>query len=337
MGQPPAISIITPTKNRLNLLCEAMDSVQKQTFSEWEHVVVDDGSDDGTAEEVERRAASDARIRYIRRRDGQGGSNVCRNIGIRESRAELIVFLDSDDLLRPHCIGQRVNIMRRNLDLDFATFATAVFIKVPGDLGNRVENDLYGDDLTRFLCFESPWIITGPIWRKQALYSLGCFDESLPSWQDIDLHIRAIASGCKYLRFSDIDHDIRWQFEPTKVSIEQRRSARHLNAAPELFEKFERTVIAGPGMNWARQRALCSLYFFVAELWLAAGDLRAAFKVWKSVRRRSLASRGLYLSGASLLAVQTIGAPGRRIGGRLTHKWKGWTRMRTNPELVGTR
>jgi hypothetical protein len=226
--------------------------------------------------------------------------------------------------------------MRRNLDIDFATFSTAVFKKVPGDLGNRVDNDLLGDDLTRFLFFECPWIITGPIWRKKTLLSIGCFDETLPSWQDIDLHVRAIAGGCKYLRFSDIDHDIRWQFEPTKVSVQQRRSPLHFNAASELVEKFERVIIAGPGMNWMRQRALCSLHFFIAEMWLTTGDLSAALRAWKAVRRRSLASRSVYLSGVCLLVAKAMGTPGQNIGGRLAHKWKGWMRMRTNPELVSS-
>ena len=55
---PPMVAIITPTKNRLELLCETMNSVQAQTFDAWEHIVVDDGSDDGTAEEVQRRSAA---------------------------------------------------------------------------------------------------------------------------------------------------------------------------------------------------------------------------------------------------------------------------------------
>ena len=123
----PVVAVITPTKNRLKLLCEAMDSVQRQSFDAWEHIIVDDGSDDGTAEEVARRAAADPRIRYLRRTGEKSGANVCRNIGVRESRAEFIVFLDSDDLLAPSCLGRRVEIMQRNLDLDFATFQTAVF------------------------------------------------------------------------------------------------------------------------------------------------------------------------------------------------------------------
>src|SRR6202050_5894300 len=104
MSNEPSISVVTATKNRLRLLCEAMDSVQQQSFDAWEHLVVDDGSDDGTGEEVARRSAADARIRYIRRTGEKSGANVCRNIGIRESRAEFIVLLDSDDLLAPNCL-----------------------------------------------------------------------------------------------------------------------------------------------------------------------------------------------------------------------------------------
>ena len=333
-SRPPEISIVTPTKNRLALLCEAIDSVQAQNFAAWEQIIVDDGSDDGSAEEVERRGRNDPRIRFLRRTGDRSGANVCRNIGLRESRADLIVFLDSDDLLRPTCVGRRVDIMQRNLDVDFATFAAAAFEKIPGDLGHRIDNDLLGDDLTRFLCFECPWIITGPIWRKSALLRIGCFDESIPSWQDVDLHIRAIAAGLKYLRFSEIDHDIRWQFEHTKVSVEQRRSMRHLEATPSIFAKFEREVRDGPGMNWNRQRALCSLYFLSAEMMVAAGSASHARSCWKEAMKRGLASNRLYLQGLALLALMSLGPFGARIGARLSHKWKGMVRFRTIPELV---
>src|SRR6266852_5848274 len=110
----PLVAIITPTKNRLKLLCEAMDSVQRQSFDAWEHIIVDDGSDDGTAEEVARRASADPRVRYLRCPGETAGANVCRNLGVTESCAALIIFLDSDDLLRPQCLEQRVEIMQRN-------------------------------------------------------------------------------------------------------------------------------------------------------------------------------------------------------------------------------
>jgi glycosyltransferase involved in cell wall biosynthesis len=328
------VAVITPTKNRLKLLCETMDSVQQQSFGAWEHIIVDDGSDDGTSDEVSRRMRADSRIHYLQRAGARSGANVCRNIGVAQSSAEFIVFLDSDDLLTPSCLGRRVERMQRNLDLDFATFQSGIFEHAVGDVRRECDSQFLGDDLLRFLFFECPWIITGPIWRRASLIRLGLFDESLPSWQDIDLHVRAITSGFRYLRFPEIDHHVRWQFEPTKVSVEQRRSARHLEAASEILRKFERVIREGPGINWVRQRALCSLYFFVAEQWVASRELSLALRSWRRIRQRALGSRLLHLSGAVLLIMLSLGFPGRRFSDRIVSRWKGWMRLRTNPQLL---
>jgi glycosyltransferase involved in cell wall biosynthesis len=334
MTGAPAVSVITPTKNRLRLLTATMDSVVAQSFKAWEHIVVDDGSDDGTCEEVSRRAASDSRVRYVRRTGEKSGANACRNLGIRECFGEFIVFLDSDDLLAPGCLGRRVEVMQRNLDLDFATFQAGVFVHAVRDVRSEFDPQLTGDDLLRFLFFECPWIITGPVWRKASLLRLGQFDESLLSWQDIDLHVRAITGGFRYSRFPEVDHHVRWQFEPTKVSVEQRRSPHHLEASSTILEKFEGLVRAGPGMDWVRQRALCSLYFFVAEQWVATGNLSSALRSWSRIRERELGSRVLYVSGALLLVMMRLRLPGRSLCDRMINRWKGWMRLRTNPQLV---
>jgi glycosyltransferase involved in cell wall biosynthesis len=318
----------------MKLLCEAIDSVQAQTFENWEHIIVDDGSDDGTAEEVQRRAQTDPRVRYFARNTTNSGANVCRNIGIREAAADFIIFLDSDDLLMAHCLSRRLEVIERNSDIDFALFQTRIFISIPGDTNLTFNQELLGDDLLRFLFFEPPWIITGPIWRKTTLKKLGGFDESLLSWQDIDLHVRAILSPCRYLRFVEPDHFVRWHTESGKISVQQRRSPRHLNAVPALLKKFERMIAAGPGMNWMRRRALCSLYFLVAEMWVGAGSLSNGLRIWRMIRARPLGSRVLYVTGAALLAVKAMGWPINQLGRRVTHKWKGWMRLRTNPELV---
>ncbi len=328
------VSVVTPTKNRLKLLCETMDSVAVQSFPDWEHIVVDDGSDDGTADEVAKRAAVDPRIRYIPRTGEKAGANVCRNLGISQSHSDLIVFLDSDDLLAPDSLARRVAVMMRNEDLDFVTFQTGVFQNTPGDLGRQLDPELIGDDLLRFLLMECPWQTTAPTWRKAALTRIGGFDESLLSWQDVELHVRALAAGLRYVRFPEVDHHMRWQFEPNKTSVEQRRSPRHLEAASMVFEKLEQHVRAGPGMNWVRQRALCSLYFLVAELWVATGNLSSALRFWRRIRERALGSRVLYVSGGVLLVMLRLRLPGRSLCDRMINRWKGWMRLRTNPQLV---
>jgi hypothetical protein len=322
--------VITPTKNRAPLLVETLDSVAAQTLADWEHIVVDDGSDDGTAELMAARMAKDARVRYLSRQSERAGANVCRNIGIRAADAPLIVMLDSDDLLEPDCLERRVSTMDGNADLDFATFQCGVFVKQRGDLDHPVDRQLIGDDLTRFLYFETPWQTTAPIWRRETLLRIGLFDEQLLSWQDIELHVRAIASGCRYLRYPDVDYHFRWQFEETKVSVAQRRSAQHLAGAMEVIERLESHVRGGPGMDWVRQRALCSLYFFVAECWLQRGELGPALAAWRRIRTRGIGPAHLHAAGAALLRLRASGAP----SGRLVNKWKGWARLRTVPDLL---
>jgi len=326
----PKVAVVTPTRNRVAWLTETLDSVAAQTFPDWEHLVVDDGSDDGTAEMMAARTAADPRVRYIARNDAPAGANRCRNIRIRAARAPFVVMLDSDDLLAPGCLARRAEVMSRNLDLDFATFQAALFERTPGDLAGSVNPELIGDDLARFLYFETPWQTTAPIWRRESLLRLGLFDEALLSWQDIELHVRAIAAGCRYLRFEEVDYHFRYVLDPAKVSFAQRFSAKHLAGAIDVIERLEASVRGGPGIDAVRARALCSLYFFVAERWLEQGDLGSALATWRRIRTRGLGPSGLHLGGASLLALARAGLPTRT----LIRKWKGWSRLRSQPEVV---
>ena len=331
----PIVSVITPTKDRIALLQEAMDSVVVQTFGDWEHLVIDDGSTDGTTGMVAERTSTDPRIRLFKRKGDARGASVCRNLGLHEARGRYVVFLDSDDILEPGCLERRVAIMDRNSDLCFATFCSAAFVKQRDDVeGGGYSRDLQGDDLLRFLYFENPWVITSPIWRRRTLVELGGFDEALPSWQDLDLHIRAITRGLRYLRYPEVDNLVRWQFEETKVSVEQRRSPRHLFAAQRLLAKFEQLIEEGPGMSWVRRRALGGLYFFLAEHWIYAGQRSNALMVWGESRRRGLIPLGVHLTGGLLLMMLSVGGQAAEAAKRIIHKWRGWTRMRTNPELI---
>jgi glycosyltransferase involved in cell wall biosynthesis len=302
----PLVAVITPTKNRLKLLCEAMDSVRRQSFEAWEHIVVDDGSDDGTAEEVTRRAETDPRIRYIKRSGDKSGANVCRNLGIRQSRADFIVLLDSDDLLSPHCLARRIEALERNRDLDFAVFPGCVFTKTIGDYGRLFSPVTIGSDLDRFLLLDHPWEITGPIWRRTALEKLGLFSEQIPSWQDVDLHVRALVAGAKYLKFDVPDHHIRWQHDLTKTSALQFQSHGHLESGMVTVQTFYRLLSQAGLVSWYRRRALGGLIFLLAERWTRDGRLLKGLRVWFSAYREGFTPLLLYWIGLCVLIVYRL-------------------------------
>ncbi len=109
MAVTPLVSVIICTRNRLPLLRQAVASVRAQTFRDYELVVVDDASSDGTRDWV-RRAAPEARFERLSRRAGPPGA---RNRGLAAARGRLVAFLDSDDLWRPRYLEKLAPVALR--------------------------------------------------------------------------------------------------------------------------------------------------------------------------------------------------------------------------------
>lgn len=109
--QPPLVSIITPTFNRVRLIPDAIKSVLGQTFGNWEHIIVDDGSMDNTEDVV--RKFDDPRIIYINRFK-QRGVSATRNLGLRLASGKYIAFLDSDDFWPKHSLVKRINYLNHH-------------------------------------------------------------------------------------------------------------------------------------------------------------------------------------------------------------------------------
>jgi len=264
----PVVSIIIPVFNREGLIVETLDSLTHQTFDDWEAIVVDDGSTDGTTAAVSRRAALDPRVRLLQRGRAPKGANTCRNLGLAAARSELVIFLDSDDLLAPGSLQQRVAVMRQNPRLDYAVFQGSVFHQRPGDT-DQVWN-LPGEepDLPRFLRGDSVWQTAGPVWKKSALQALGNWDETLTCWQDVDLHVRALVKGLAYVRRFDLPPDYLYRWHPGQsVSQGRSRDCGHVAGLLKLCAKL--AVSPGPNRT-AAERA--GLQFIFAQLIFLALD-----------------------------------------------------------------
>jgi hypothetical protein len=96
----PKVAVITPVLNAAAYLPQAIASVQAQTWPDWELLIVDDGSIDGSLDLAEEAASRDSRIRVLRT-SGRTGAAAARNLGLAAAKAEFVAFLDADDLFEP--------------------------------------------------------------------------------------------------------------------------------------------------------------------------------------------------------------------------------------------
>jgi glycosyltransferase involved in cell wall biosynthesis len=118
IGSEPApfISIILPTYNRWRLVTRAIQSIQSQTFTDWELLIIDDGSRDGTYDFVTTETDGDKRVRYHYATNR--GLAMARNIGLSVGRGQYFTFLDSDDEYLPEHLAIRAEYLRANPDVE---------------------------------------------------------------------------------------------------------------------------------------------------------------------------------------------------------------------------
>ncbi|MFZ5451113.1 MAG: glycosyltransferase family 2 protein [Thermodesulfobacteriota bacterium] len=181
----PRVSVIIPTYNRAALVQEAVASVLAQTYRDFELLVVDDGSTDGTREVL----AAFGREITVLSRPSRGGVSPARNAGIAAAQGEWLAFLDSDDLWLPEKLARQMAFMEANPQyLLSQTEETWVRrgVKVNPPRTHRKEG---GRILLRSLerCLVSPSAV---MLHRQLLKDHGGFDEDLPAAEDYDLWLR---------------------------------------------------------------------------------------------------------------------------------------------------
>jgi Glycosyl transferase family 2 len=314
MGKP-SISVIIPTRDRAHLLGQTLDSVQQQTWVDWEIIVVDDGSQDDTEALMQQRCQADRRIRYGAHPGAPIGGGACRNWGTRMARGQYVLFLDSDDCLAQTCLADRWNSLESSPELDFGVYPCILFQRRPGDLNLLWNADTGGDDLDRFLTLDIPWQTSSIFWRRSALIALGDWDERLPSWQDWEFHTRALLHNLKYQRFAQ--PDFFWRMPHGSSVGNDFYAFDHLQARTALLLRMEAELTALDQLSTDRRGQLAGLQFQLIDTWAYAGYGQMARKIWLSCRDRTLINAQQYRLG--LVYIWATGLPGitRRIARRL--------------------
>jgi len=181
---PPLVSVIIPTYNRNAMVREAVASVLAQSYRDFELIVVDDGSTDGTAEDLHSRFGASIRVMQQPRR----GVAAARNQGVRVARGDYIAFLDSDDTWLPRKLERQMEFMvagdRRISQTDEIWIRNGRRVN-PMKKHRKSSGDVFRASLE--LCLVSPSAV---ILTCELFDAVGGFDDSFDVCEDYDLWLR---------------------------------------------------------------------------------------------------------------------------------------------------
>ncbi|KAA0993491.1 glycosyltransferase family 2 protein [Dyadobacter aurulentus] len=185
VDQPdPLISIILPLYNGKNLVGKSIDSVLAQTFTNWELLVVDDGSTDEGAQHIENNYPN---VRIIRQQNA--GVAAARNMGVEHANGDIIAFLDQDDEWVSTKLRDQWDLLKRDPYCSFVTcnqrFICNEGVKLPANFSEKLFEE------------HRSLVPSALLIRKQALLSVNMFDQSLEVSSDFDLIRKLRLANCK--------------------------------------------------------------------------------------------------------------------------------------------
>ena len=209
-----AVSIVIPAWNAEETIAATLDSVLAQGQPEWEAIVVDDGSEDGTTTIAHGYAERDGRIRLVRQR--RGGEAAARNAGLGEARFDWLLFLDADDWIAPEYLERMTAELRRNPTLQAVHCGHA---RVAAD-GSQVVDAFEAPEGDMFATWarRSAFPVHACIVRRDLVAEVGGFDATLEKSADWDLWQRVARTGA---RFGALRETLAfYRMRPTSASLE---------------------------------------------------------------------------------------------------------------------
>ena len=259
----PACSVVIPAYNSEDTVGETLDSVLAQTMSDFELIVVDDGSSDGTPGRIAIAAESDPRVRLITQENG--GTAAARNAGIAAARAPFVSFLDDDDLWLPGYLERSCSALLRFPDAGFAFSNAWLYDQDRSEIRRRTSFEHYPDipdhldpeELLRRL-IEINFVLSSTTCRATVLAETGGFATEVSGTDDWDLWMRIAAAGhgaaavmtpgiVQRDRSDSQSKDLAMMFERSAVTLRRLLSAAPLSEANQAaarahIEALERKI-----------------------------------------------------------------------------------------------
>lgn len=303
----PAISFIVPAYNAEHTLRDTLESVVAQSRTDWEAIVVDDGSTDGTAQIA--MGFGDARVTVVRQ--GNTGLAGARNAGLRHATGECVCFLDADDVVRPSFAESMLGAIG-NED------AVACWYELVGPAGEPLgwacmpsRVDLAWDRLIR----NNPLAVTAVVRRVSLARRLGrvdAFNTSLRVLEDWDLWLRLAQAGVRWAPFVE---------EPL---VHVRLRGGSLSQAVERMHEAGLGVIRSHARSEdERSGAIRQWNLLHAARYAASGDGDQASTLLRACEPMDIDDRAMF-AGMYRSAMQRSRLVGPEAAASLVQEWGAW-------------
>ncbi len=278
MSREPAVSVVLPVHNGRDFVETSIRSILAQDFVDFELVIGDDGSDDGTGEVLARLAAEDPRIRLLRRetKSGLAGS---ANWVVSQARAPLVAIAHADDIYDPSRLRRQVELLDRRPD--------AVLVGTLADGIDAQGRTVQPPNLSRLIRPSSfaPFVHSSIMFRADAFSRTGGYRSHADAWEDLDLYWRMAEQG----RILVIPA-VLTSYRHSPVSIRERHGDRNEQALDVMYRS---AALYRQGRDWSPLLGHPSTgrihpRIFVARSWVRLWGGKRSHMLGRMLRRADL-------------------------------------------------
>lgn len=284
----PRVSVIIPTYNRAHLIEETLESALAQTYPDYEIIVVDDGSTDGTLSVLSK---YEDRLRVVSQAHQGNGGAQARNLGISKASGEYVAFLDSDDVWFPAKLERQLELIQEKRALSWAYTNAEVFDDATGRMAHVYDRvyRMHQGDVLPYLLFENFIPFSSTLARTSLLAEVGgCYP--IAKGTDWDLNLR-LASRTSIGYVSEA---------LTRIRIHRGRIAANVSLAEALEARkaiVERAVERErKRLLPLRNKALAHMYVKTGHEYAVAGEIAQARRLFLQALRYSPSAWEAYLS-----------------------------------------
>lgn len=235
------VSIIIPNYNRASLIGETLDSILAQSYKNWECIIVDDGSTDHSLEVINKYVEKDNRfLLHERPKDYPKGANACRNIGMRKSQGDYVIFFDSDDLMTEHHIEVKLSAILSQ-DYDFVVTRTKYFNNPNND--NPINYRNLGKTVITaesYITKEINWLTLDPIIKTEVARTIA-FTEKNQSAEEYNYFVKLLLQTERGVATNDITSLRRYHEQSYQVGLndEEKRLANKFHYYFDTYQDIK--------------------------------------------------------------------------------------------------